>query len=78
MEHVAMISAEAVVELQQMLDTPIEDQAGNVELALLSNVLQNGMESLADADSNEEAGEILRQLVKSAFVIGRRQYNQLT
>lgn len=77
MEHVAMISAETVVELQQMLDTPIENQAGNVELALLSNILQNGMESLADADSNEETREILRQLVKGAFVVGRRHYNQL-
>lgn len=68
---------ETVTQLQEMLDTPIENQAASFELALLSNVLQSGMQSLADAGSDEEALEILRQMLKSAFVIGRRHYNQL-
>ena len=58
-------------------ETPIEDQAAAYELALLSQVLQNGMELLSNAESDQEAGEILRQLIKSAFVIGRRHFSQL-
>lgn len=78
METIELPSEEAVSQLQQMLETPIENQAASFELVLLSNVLQTGMQSLADADSNDEACEILRQIIKSAFVIGRRHYDYLT
>jgi hypothetical protein len=65
------------LQLQQMLGTPIEDQAAAYELGLLSQVLQNGMELLSNAESEQETGEILRQMIKGAFVIGRRHFNQL-
>jgi hypothetical protein len=68
---------EAVLQLQQMLNTPIEDQAGLFELNLLSSVLQNGLELLTNAENDQETCEILRQMLKSAFVIGRRHVNQL-
>lgn len=72
-----LIDNDTTLQLQQMLETPIEDQAGTLELALLGNLLQNGMKSLMEADNGEEAGEILRQVIKSAFVIGRRHYDHL-
>jgi hypothetical protein len=68
---------EAVLELQQMLDTPIEDQAKLYELNLLGSVLGNGIQLLKTSESDEETCEILRQMIKSAFVIGRRHFNQL-
>jgi hypothetical protein len=70
-------SQEAVLQLQQMLETPIENQAASYELSLLGGVLTNGMNLLKDSDSEEETCEILRQMIKSAFVIGRRHVNQL-
>ena len=68
---------EIVTQIQQMLDTPIEDQAATFELALLGGVLQNTLEMLSNAENNQEASEILRSMIKSAFVIGRRHFNQL-
>jgi hypothetical protein len=70
-------SQEAVLQLQQMLDTPIEDQAALYELNLLSAVLENGIHLLNNSEGEEETSEILRQIIKSAFVIGRRHVNQL-
>jgi hypothetical protein len=66
----------AVLQLQEMLNTPIEDQAA-YKLTLLGSVLQNGLHSLENSESGEETCEILRHMVKSAFVIGRRHINQL-
>ena len=68
---------DAVSQLQQMLNTPIEDQAALFELNLLSSVLQNGLQLLTNSESDQETCEILRQMLKSAFVIGRRHVNQL-
>ena len=68
---------DAVLQLQQMLDTPIEDQAALYELNLLGSVLQNGIQLLENSESEDETCEILRQVIKSAFVIGRRHVNQL-
>ncbi|HEY2919620.1 MAG TPA: hypothetical protein VGK77_11580 [Candidatus Binatia bacterium] len=68
---------EAVLQLQQMLTTPIEDQATLYELNLLGSVLTNGIQLLKASESDEETCEILRQMLKSAFVIGRRHFNQL-
>jgi hypothetical protein len=68
---------EAVLQLQQMLETPIEDQAAMFELSLLGGVLTNGIDLLNKSESEEETCEILRQMIKSAFVIGRRHVNQL-
>lgn len=68
---------EAVLALQQMLDTPIEDQAALYELNLLGSVLGNGIQLLKTSESEEETCDILRQIIKSAFVIGRRHINQL-
>jgi hypothetical protein len=68
---------EAVLQLQQMLETPIEDQAASFEINLLGGVLANGIDLLTKAESEEETCEILRQMIKSAFVIGRRHANQL-
>ena len=70
-------SEQAVLQLQQMLDTPIEDQAALYELNLLGAVLDNGIHLLNNSESEEETCEILRQIIKSAFVIGRRHVNQL-
>jgi hypothetical protein len=67
----------AVLELQRMLDTPIEDQAALYELNLLSGILGNGIKLLNQAESEEETYDILRQMIKSAFVIGRRHVAQL-
>lgn len=68
---------EAVLQLQQMLATPIEDQATLYELDLLGSVLGNGVQLLRTSETDEETCEILRQMIKSAFVIGRRHFNQL-
>ncbi len=77
MEQPEIPNQEVVTQIQQMLDTPIEDQAAKFELALLGGVLQNTLELLSNAESNQEASEILRSMIKSAFVIGRRHFNQL-
>jgi hypothetical protein len=68
---------QAVLELQQMLDTPIENQAASFELGLLQTVLENGIHLLNNSEGEEETCEILRQMIKSAFVVGRRHINQL-
>jgi hypothetical protein len=39
--------------------------------------LTNGVQLLKASESDEETCEILRQMLKSAFVIGRRHFNQL-
>jgi hypothetical protein len=70
-------SEETVLQLQRMLETPIEHQASSYELDLLGTILGNGVHLLAEAQSEEESQEILRQMIKSAFVIGRRHVNQL-
>ena len=70
-------TAQTVLELQQMLDTPIEDQAALYELTLLGSLLGNGIELLKTSESEEETCDVLRQMIKSAFVIGRRHVNQL-
>ena len=77
MEQLHMPNPDVVTQIQQMLDTPIEDQAATFELALLGNVLQNTLEMLKGAENNDEASEILRSMIKSAFVIGRRHFSQL-
>ena len=77
MEQITELSEEAVRQLQAMLDTPIEDQAASYELVLLGSLLQNGLLSLQNSENAEETCDILRQLLKSAFVIGRRHINQL-
>lgn len=77
MEQLQMPAEDVVTQIQQMLDTPIEDQAATFELALLANVLQNTLEMLSGAENNQEASEILRSMIKSAFVIGRRHFNHL-
>jgi hypothetical protein len=68
---------EAVLELQRMLETPIEDQAASFELGLLQSVLENGIQLLNKSESGEESCDVLREMIKSAFVIGRRHANQL-
>jgi hypothetical protein len=77
MELIHEPTEDAVLQLQQMLDTPIEDQAALYELNLLGSVLQNGIQLLGNSESDQETCEILRQVIKSAFVIGRRHVNQL-
>jgi hypothetical protein len=77
MEQLHIPNPDVVTQIQQMLDTPIENQAATFELALLGNVLQNTLEMLSGAENNDEASEILRSMIKSAFVIGRRHFNQL-
>ena len=77
MEPLHEPTEDAVLELQQMLETPIEDQAASYELNLLGSVLGNGIQLLNTSESDEETCEILRQMIKSAFVIGRRHFNQL-
>jgi hypothetical protein len=71
------LTEDAVSQLQEMLNTPIEDQAASYELTLLGSILQNGLHSLENSESGEETCEILRHMLKSAFVIGRRHINQL-
>lgn len=70
-------SQETVLQLQRMLETPIEHQASSYELDLLGTILGNGIHLLSESQSEEETHEILRQMIKSAFVIGRRHVNQL-
>jgi hypothetical protein len=77
MEMLQELNEDAVLQLQQMLNTPIEDQAALYELNLLSSLLDNGVHLLENAESDEETCDILRQVIKSAFVIGRRHINQL-
>ena len=77
MEMLQELNEDAVLQLQQMLNTPIEDQAALYELNLLSSLLDNGVHLLGKAESDEETCDILRQVIKSAFVIGRRHINQL-
>jgi hypothetical protein len=77
MEQLREPNEEAILQLQQMLNTPIEDQAASYELNLLSSVLENGAQLLENSESNQETCEILRQIIKSAFVIGRRHINLL-
>lgn len=77
MEILHELNEDAVLQLQRMLETPIEDQAARTELNLLSGLLQNGVQLLANSESDEETCEILRQMIKSAFVIGRRHVQQL-
>lgn len=77
MDQIAELSEEAVRQLQAMLDTPIENQATTCELALLGSLLQKGLLSLQNSESTGETCDILRQLLKSAFVIGRRHVSQL-
>ena len=77
MEPLQEPTEEAVLELQQMLETPIEDQAALYELNLLGGVLMSGINLLNEAETSEETCDILRQMIKSAFVIGRRHVNQL-
>ena len=77
MEQLNEPTEAAVLQLQEMLNTPIEHQAASYELTLLGNVLQSGVHSLENSESQEETCEILRQIIKSAFVIGRRHVSQL-
>ena len=77
MESLNEPTENAVLQLQEMLNTPIEDQAAYFELNLLSGILQNGLQLLSNSESDQETCEILRQMLKSAFVIGRRHINQL-
>jgi hypothetical protein len=77
MEQLNEPTEAAVLQLQEMLNVPIEDQAASFELILLGNVLQSGLHSLENSESQEEFCQILRQMLKSAFVIGRRHFNQL-
>lgn len=77
MEQLHEPNEEAILQLQEMLNTPIEDQAASYELNLLSSVLENGVQLLENSESNQETCEILRQIIKSAFVIGRRHSNLL-
>jgi hypothetical protein len=77
MEQLNEPTAAAVLQLQEMLNTPIEHQAASYELNLLGAVLENGLHSLENSESGEETREILRHMLKSAFVIGRRHFNQL-
>jgi hypothetical protein len=77
MEQLNEPTEAAVLQLQEMLNIPIEDQAASFELTLLGNVLNSGIQSLENSESAEETCDILRQMLKSAFVIGRRHVNQL-
>lgn len=77
MEQLNEPTEAAVLQLQKMLNTPIEDQAATYELVLLGSVLQTGLHSLENSESEEEICEILRQMLKSAFIIGRRHISQL-
>jgi len=71
------MNAEAVLEIQQMLDTPIENQAAQYELSMLGIVLGNAIQALKTSESEEETCEVLSHMLKSAFVIGRRHVNRL-
>jgi hypothetical protein len=71
------MNPEVVLELQQMLDTPIEHQAAQYELSMLGIVLGNAINALKSSESDEETCEVLSHMLKSAFVIGRRHVNRL-
>ena len=77
MEQLNEPTEDAVLQLQEMLNTPIENQAASYELSLLGGLLQTGLYSLENSESGEETCEILRHMLKSAFVIGRRHSNHL-
>lgn len=77
MESLHELNAEVFLELQEMLDTPIEHQAASYELDLLGVVLGDGFEALKASESDEEIGEALRGMIITAFVIGRRHINHL-
>jgi hypothetical protein len=77
MEQAYAPDEQAVLQLQEMLNTPIEHQATPHELMLLGSVLENGLALLENSESEQESCEILRQIIKSAFVIGRRHNNRL-
>ena len=72
-----MLNADAVLELEKMLAIPIEDQATADELGLLAIILGNGIQALKASESGEEASEVLSNIVKSAFVVGRRHAKHL-
>ena len=77
MEGLQEPTADTILQLQRMLEIPIEDQAATYELNLLGCVLGSGIQLLKTATSEEETCDVLRQMIKSAFVIGRRHVNQL-
>lgn len=78
MEPIELLSEEAMAQLQQMIDTPLEDQASNFEMTLLGNILQSGVQSLKDASKDDKTREvILFQIIKNAFVLGRSHNHQL-
>lgn len=72
MEALETVSVEAAAELRQMIEMPIEEQAADVELVLLQNVLQSAIQAFAGAADIEQAAVILSEVIKSAYVIGRR------
>ena len=72
-----MLNPDAVLELEQMLAIPLEDQATADELSLLGIILGNGIQALKASESGEEACAALSNIVKSAFVVGRRHTNHL-
>lgn len=79
MEQLELPSEQALIQLQQMLDTPLENQASNFEVALLGNILQIGLQLLKDAGHDPKIFEvILFQLLKNAFVLGRSHRGQLS
>jgi hypothetical protein len=71
------MNPEVVLEIQQMLDTPIEHQAAQYELSMLGMVLGNALNALQSSESDEETCEVLSHMLKSAFVIGRMHVNRL-
>ena len=71
------INATAVAELQQMLDTPLEQQAAQYEVSMLGVILGNAIQALKSSESDEETCEVLSHMLKSAFVIGRRHVSRL-
>jgi|GEM_PF-1496764 len=78
MEPVELLSDEAIAQLQQMMETPLEDQASHFELALLGNILESGVQSLKNAAKDGKTCEIvLFQIIKNAFVLGRNHQGQL-
>ena len=60
-----------------MLAIPLEDQASADELSFLGIILGNGIQALKASETGEEACEVLSNIVKSAFVVGRRHANHL-
>lgn len=78
MEPVELLSDKAIAQLQQMMDTPLEDQASGFEMALLEQLLQSGAQSLQEAgDDRKKCEIILFQVIKNAFVLGRNHNHQL-